>query len=398
LNTRHNFSDTDLCVKCGLCLPHCPTYDRTGDESESPRGRLALIQAWAAGQLQETETLLGHLDRCLLCRACETACPANVPYGELIGRFRAATSGHSPKSPVSKVRMNMLRAFVQASPAQRLLGARLRPLLNKSGLLHAGGLTPVVEGLPEAVRSVSWHGFHPAQGDEQAQVDLFTGCMAELADAATIDAAIRVLSAVGVGVRVSAQQSCCGALARHAGDVITATRLEQQNRQAFQQYEADKVVTLASGCGSALMEALNSGRVQDISQFLDKLVWPAHVQLTPWDSRNKVFLHNPCTLKNAQKAASYPLKVLNRIPGIQIQTVADRYCCGAAGSYMLEQPEMAAVLRNDVLDSVVGGSPAWLLTSNVGCAIHLRSGLKARGAANIKVMHPIEFIAGRLSS
>jgi len=200
-------------------------------------------------------------------------------------------------------------------------------------------------------------------------------------------------------VRVSAQQSCCGALARHNGNIANALRLEQDNRSAFQQYEADKVITLASGCGSELMNTLDGGRVLDISQFLDSLVWPADVQLAPWDSTDKVFLHTPCTLKNTQKAGAYPLKLLMRIPGMQLQTIADRYCCGAAGSYMLEQPEMAEVLRDDILDSIASGSAdGLLLTSNVGCAIHLRAGLKTRNVANIKVMHPIQFIASRLIS
>jgi glycolate oxidase iron-sulfur subunit len=327
------------------------------------------MQGWAAGQLQETENLRGHITRCLLCRACEAACPANVPYGELVDRFRAETAGHGQQSLVSSVRMSALQTFVQRPPAQRLLGAKLRPLLNKTGLLRAGGLAPVMDGLPDPTGVIDSCGFHPAQGHERGRVDLFTGCMAELADAATIGAAIRMLNVLGMGVRVSAQQSCCGALARHNGDAVAAQRLEQRNRLAFQQYEADKVITLASGCGSSLMDVLGSGRVQDISHFLDTISWPAHAQLAPWDSQDKVFLHTPCTLKNVQKAAGYPLKLLKRIPNIRIQTVADRYCCGAAGSYMLEQPEMAAALRDDVLDSVETGSSAWLLTSNVGCAI-----------------------------
>ncbi|QFY44777.1 (Fe-S)-binding protein [Candidatus Methylospira mobilis] len=399
MSTHCNFSDTDLCVKCGLCLPHCPTYNKTQDENESPRGRIALIQAWAAGQLPETERLHGHIAGCLLCRACESACPANVPYAELINRFRAETAANEQKSLLSKLRMSALQRFVQGSSAQRQLGSRLGSLLNKAGGTRAAGFAAVMDGLPAPEHSVDWVGFHPALGEERCRVDLFTGCMAEMADAATVKAAIRVLNTLGVGVRVSAQQSCCGALARHSGNIATALRLEQDNRSAFKQHEPDKVITLASGCGSALMSTLDGGKVQDISQFLDSLAWPAHVQLALWDSQDKVFLHTPCTLKNTQKAGAYPLKLLMRIPGMQLQTVADRYCCGAAGSYMLEQPEMAAALRDDVLDSISPGSAAGLLlTSNVGCAIHLRAGLKARNVANIKVMHPVQFIASRLIS
>lgn len=337
------------------------------------------------------------MDRCLLCRACESACPANVPYGELIDRFRTATAGHGHKPLFSKIRMTALQTLVQGSSSQRRTAAKLRPLLVKAGLTRIGGLTSVDDGLPGPVLRTDWFGFHPAQGVERNRVDLFVGCMAELADAATVGAAIRVLNALGVAVRVSNQQSCCGAMARHAGDARAAEQLARLNRQAFDNNEAEAVLTIASGCGSVLMDVLDAKRVQDISQYLDTLSWPDGVELTPWDSEGAVFLHTPCTLKNVQKAASYPLRLINRIPGIKVQTVADRYCCGAAGSYMLEQPEMAAALRDDVLDSVPASSSGWLLTSNVGCAIHLRAGLKARGMTTIKVMHPVELMASRIN-
>jgi glycolate oxidase iron-sulfur subunit len=385
----HAFTDTDLCVKCGLCLPHCPTYTQTQDESESPRGRLALIQAWAAGRLQATPGLVGHIDRCLLCRSCEAVCPAQVPYGRLVDDFRAETAGIG-KSRFERLRATAVRAALEHPALSRLAGAAL-PWADATGLTRALGLRGTRAGLPARAEHGAWHGVHPALGVERGRVGLFLGCTAELADAETVDAAIRLLTRWGVSVRVPDNQGCCGALALHAGDRAEFDRLGARNRAAFGEGEIDAIVTIASGCGAVLQEYAGTPTpVVDVCQYLAKMPWPEEVEFRPLDAT--VALHTPCTLKNVLKAQAHPSRLLQRIPKLCIVPLTGSNCCGAAGTYQIEQPDMAGALRQNLLDRLPSLKADYLLTSNVGCALHLRAGLHGHP----QVMHPVTLLARQL--
>lgn len=400
MNIREQFSDTDLCVKCGLCLPHCPTYAKTLDENESPRGRLSLIQGWAAGRLEATPKLLRHLDNCLLCRACEAACPANVPYEALVDRFRGETGGRG-KPAFVRFKSAVLRNILQDPKVSRLATAARSPL-RKGGLLRMLGLAELEAGLPAPRSHADWHGLHPAEGRETARVGLFLGCTAELADGETVSATIRLLNRLGVAVSVPERQVCCGAMALHAGDGAAAARLQAQNRAAFDLAGLDAVITLASGCGATLKDygfngtssESGAGKVKDISQFLAECPWPANAGFIPLHARATV--HAPCSLKHVLRAERHPADLLRRIPGLEVQSLgSETRCCGAAGSYMLEHPEMAVPLREDVLEKI--GTPDYLATSNVGCALHLRAGLKMRGLGHVRVLHPVVLLEQQLA-
>jgi glycolate oxidase iron-sulfur subunit len=404
LNRRQAFADTDLCVKCGLCLPHCPTYAKTLDENESPRGRLSLIQGWAAGQLDASPKLLRHLDNCLMCRACEAVCPANVPYGSLMDRFRGET-GERGKPLPTRIKSAALRAFLQ-NPRTARLADPARALLRTTGLLRVLGFGDLGAEIPRAPAHAEWRGFHPAQGDETARVGLFLGCTAELADTETVTAAIRLLNRLGVGVSVPERQGCCGALALHAGDRAAASRMRSRNLDAFDPSQLDAIITLASGCGAMLSdyrlhdpspEGRNfADKLKDIGQFLSEFPWPENIRFKPLKA--KACVHTPCTLKNVLKAERYPLELLRRMPELEVLALAgDTRCCGAAGSYMVEHPEMASSLREDVLEQLRGNEPDYLLTSNVGCALHLRAGLKRRGLSNVHVLHPVVLLEQQLA-
>ncbi len=403
-----NFSDTDLCVKCGLCLPHCPTYRNTLDENESPRGRLALIQGWAGDQLAATPKLVQHIDRCLLCRNCELVCPANVPYGRLVDQFRFEI-GESAKPMAARAKTAVLRNVLRSRSKARTAAVVLRQyqdswlqrLVDRSGLLELLGWEGLSAGLPEKAAPSPTLDFYPAQGTEVARAGLFIGCTGSLFDQATVTAAIRVLTRLGVSVTVPRQQRCCGALDLHAGHEMAAARLAEWNARAFAGMALDAVISLASGCGATLKEyPLHeatkplkdfSSKVQDISQFLEQLTWPTGVSLKPLQAR--VCLHTPCTLRNVLKAEHYPLRLLQKIPELEVLILASAgQCCGAAGSYMLEHPVMAHALREDVLERVEDVKPAYLATSNVGCALHLRAGLRARALAQIEVLHPVALL------
>lgn len=398
---------TDLCVKCGLCLPHCPTYAKTQDENESPRGRLSLIQGWASGSLEATPQLARHVDNCLLCRACEATCPAYVPYARIVDEFRQAV-GPLGKALPARIKSTAMRTALAGPRISRWVRAASASaaggLIRSGGVAGLVGLGNVADGLPEAVSAKDWTGFHPAAGKEIARAALFLGCTESLLDGDTVAAAIRVMNRLGVSVRVPETQGCCGAMHWHAGDRAGAAELVSRNVAAFGD-AGEAIVSFASGCGAMLRdygdafpaaggEAI-SRRVRDIGQFLTELPWPDDLRLKPLAAT--VSLHAPCSLKNVLRADRHAGQLLARIPELQVVPLpAQTRCCGAAGSYMIEHPGMAAALREDVLDQVLTARPDFLATSNPGCALHLRSGLKRRGAGHIQVKHPVALLAGQL--
>lgn len=390
-------SSTDLCVKCGLCLPHCPTYGKTQDESESPRGRLSLIQAWANGQLQASPKLLSHIDNCLLCRSCEAACPALVPYGRIVDEFRSATV-HLQDKPLAAHLKSKAVAFTLQSPRLQRLSAPLRGMLSQSGLLDVIGLGESAAGLPAPFAHKPWQGFHPAIGSETARVALFLGCTAELADTETVTATIRLLNRLGVSVAVPKGQGCCGAMALHAGDKDGAGRLQARNQAAFADPTFAAIVSIASGCAAVLKEEYSpafAAKLQDISHFLAGHAWPQSARLEPLPA--KALLHSPCSLKNVLKSESHVLELLKRMPGLAVESLPKTiHCCGAAGTYSLDHPEMAKALRDDILGVAATNPPDYLLTSNVGCAMHLRAGLLRRGLDGIRVIHPVVLLERQL--
>jgi len=391
------FSDTGLCVKCGLCLPHCPTYGKTLDENESPRGRLSLIQAWAAGQLEASPKLLGHVDNCLLCRSCESACPASVPYGRLVDNFRAATADTSVKPLSARVKSATVGYILQSPKLQRWSGP-VRGMLTKTGLMQATGFADLAAGLPEPFEHDRWQGFHPALGEERVTVALFLGCTAELADAETVTAAIRLLTRLGVGVTVPPGQGCCGGMALHNGDDEVFAKMQRNNQGVFNASTADAILTLASGCGAVLKEyeaQTFTGKIKDISCFLVEHAWPENVSIEPLQA--KILVHSPCSLKNVLKSDRHPQALLRRIPNLQVELLTNTpNCCGAAGTYFLDHPDMAQALREDILQNVAASLPDFVATSNVGCAMHLRAGLKQRGMGHVQVLHPLVLLERQL--
>jgi glycolate oxidase iron-sulfur subunit len=410
LNRSERFSDTDLCVKCGLCLPHCPTYSKTLDENESPRGRIALIQGWTQGSLEATPELVRHVDNCLLCRSCEAVCPAYVPYGSLVDRFRSET-GKAGKTVSARIKSTGIRIALTNKRASRWVerlagksGRLSQSLLRKTGFLKALGLSELEAGLPDTSTSIRWNDFYPARGQtERGRIALFLGCTADLLDTETVASVLLVLNRFGIGVRVPETQACCGALHHHGGDEAGARALMKHNLAAFDLSEANAVITIASGCGAMLhdypqLEPTASDfakSVKDISQFLTELSWNDDVAFKPLSA--KVCVHTPCTLKNVLRAGRHGADLLRRIPSLDVAPLPSaQRCCGAAGSYMLEHPEMAQALRDDVLEQVTAANPDFLATSNPGCAVHLRAGLKQKGMGHIEVLHPVTLLARQL--
>jgi len=390
--------DADLCVKCGLCLPHCPTYQQSGNENESPRGRIALIQGYAGGHLDATPTLLAHIDHCLLCRACEKACPAEVPYGRLIDRFRARTRSLRPFSPA----VALLNKIAVHPTLNRWAPAGLRfyqsHALNRLGLprlLNLGAinrLLPAAENIPaEPLKS-----HYTAPGNAKGEVGLFTGCLGPLLEPAVLLAAIKCLTAAGFAVHIPAEQTCCGALAQHDGDADLADRLAKINGRAFAMPNLIATVTVASGCGAQLKDCQNDDmarKVVDVSRFLAENA-DFSDRLAPLAAT--VCLHTPCSLKNVMREDQGALALLRQIPELKvIELPKTTHCCGAAGSYVLRHPAIANALVDDLLNAALATQADMLVTSNIGCALHIAAELRERGKA-MQVLHPVTLLAGQL--
>lgn len=388
---------------CGLCLPHCPTYRKTASEAESPRGRISLIQGLIAGKLDADDTLRTHLDNCLLCRACENACPSQVAFGSLMDEARSAL-GPNPNAPEQRIPLQQLATDkkLQRREANKLwLSDRtgLRALGRGLGITHALGLERFEQLAPSIERPHDWQDYYPAHKEQRGDVALFTGCFGDMFDQATLSAAIAVLNACGYGVHVPAAQTCCGALHEHGGQHAQAQQLAQQNAATFNALKIEAVISCASGCGSQLSEYKNKiGQalpVEDISQFLARIEWPSSRQLRPL--AQTVAVHEPCSLRNVLKQTQPVYTLLGRIPQLKVTPLdGNQFCCGAAGSYMIDHPDMADQLRNDKVSATKQASPDILVSSNIGCALHIAAGLR-QDRQRVEVIHPVQLLARQLT-
>ncbi len=399
----------DQCVMCGMCSPHCPTYMKTSNEAESPRGRISLMQALLRDNLALDESLQQHLDSCLSCRACEAICPSGVNYGELIDGARAIQREQNPgrgwikeqlletTASSKKLRSNAkLYRLAQFSGLDKLL---------KKGAKHFITQHPNISQLfPDKLPAYQpWQESYSAIGEQRGHIALFTGCIADIVDQQTLRDAITLLTHCGYRVSVPHNQACCGALHHHSGDQAHSLPLAEQNISAFSTEPYDRIIHCASGCGTHLMEyhKLQEGKAaQDFSSKVDEI---SHfllqhgierLRFTPM--RNQVAVHLPCTQRNVLKQRTNTLELLALIPEIEaIPLASNHFCCGAAGSYMLEQPEMSQQLRQDKLDDLAQLHAEILLSSNIGCAMHLAAGLREQGSA-MEVIHPISLLARQL--
>ena len=397
-------ADADLCVKCGLCLPHCPTYGKTQNENDSPRGRIALIQAWANDSLPATKKLKGHIDDCLLCRSCEQVCPAVVPYGRLVDNFReqvgSATKSSLAVSVLKGVSHHPLLHRMARSGLDLYKTSGLQNLTRKTGMTRLLKLQEMDRLLSNSSQlPVLDKSFYPAKNNASGDVGLFKGCMGSLLDNDTITAAVEVLTLAGFNVYLPEGQSCCGALDLHSGDKKTAQQQAEINIQAFSGSSLDAIVSIASGCGAALQEYEHSefaGKIVDISQFLGQAHILEQLVLKPLNA--KIMVHTPCSLKNIMQEDQGTRKLLKKIPEAEIVAMPETIkCCGSAGSYMLEHPVMAKLLLDDLLQEVQDEQPSYLITSNIGCALHMTAGLREKGI-NLEVLHPVVMIHRLLSA
>ncbi|MBL8900337.1 MAG: 4Fe-4S dicluster domain-containing protein [Planctomycetes bacterium] len=400
------------CIHCGLCLSSCPTYQVTGRENASPRGRIYLMRAVAEGRLEPDASYTQALDECLVCRNCETACPSGVRFGELMEFARDEEKKRVPPRGLAGFVERI--AFRHVLPKRRVLGALLgtlrlyqrsgvQTLVRKSGLLRRlapqlaarEALLPVIPSRRERAPLLERY---PAHGERRATVGFLTGCVMHPLMPEVHRATIRVLNDQGFDVVVPPSQGCCGALHFHFGHADEGKELARANLRAFLREPLDAIVNNSAGCGAAMKEYPHqlegeearrfSSLVRDVSEFLvERGLRP----IAP-GPKLRVAYDEPCHLIHAQKISAAPKQLLRAIPGVElIPFDGQESCCGAAGIYNLVQPTLADAILSPKIAAIAKVRPDVVVTGNPGCLMQIKNGLAAAGLA-IPVKHPIELV------
>ncbi len=402
------------CVHCGLCTATCPTYTLLGDENDSPRGRIYLMHAVVQGRLPITESVQTHLDRCLDCRACETACPSGVEYSRILEPFRLATAQAQPSW---KRRADWFRQVVllRIFPYPERIRRALTPirLLQKAGLYEPMERMGLWDLLPARLRAMltlvnasvpagpPLPDFLPAKGRRRARVAFFVGCVADAMFRHVHWATVRVLQENGCDVVIPGGQCCCGAIHYHVADEEGAKRFADQNVRAFPVHDVDAVIVNHAGCGAMLKDYGHywkdsqtpkrqefAAKVRDINEFLDQLglVPPIHpANLT-------VAYHDACHLAHAQGIVAQPRRLLSQIPGLRLVPLPEsNMCCGSAGSYNLLHHDLATRLGRRKLENILRTGAEVVLASNAGCLLQIEREIR-RARAPVAVLHPMELL------
>jgi len=388
------------CVHCGFCLPTCPTYATMGEEMDSPRGRIFLMKEVLEGEL-ELEAALPFVDNCLGCQACETACPSGVAYGELITPFRAYAEERRTRAPLERARRALLLRTLP-HPRRMRAAARLGRLARPLRRLLPDALAPMVELLPERLPPAQpLPALHPAQGERRARVALLAGCAQQALDPDIGWATLRVLARNGVETVVPPAQGCCGALPLHAGAAGQARTLARRNLDAFPD-DVDAVVVNAAGCGSGMKEygLLFAGepeagrakalaaRVVDVSVFLAEL--GLREAPPPLARPARIAYQDACHLAHAQRVRAQPRELLRAVPGVTlVESDEWELCCGSAGTYNVEKPDVAARLGERKARNLLAAGADVVAGANIGCLTQVRAHLRTLGA-DVPVLHVVQ--------
>lgn len=404
------------CIHCGLCLESCPTYLEINREEDSPRGRIYLMRSVAEGNSALDESMLSHLDMCLGCRACETACPSDVQYGFLLENTRAQVERSRKRSFFERAgRKALLSVFT--SPrllAVSLFFATLPSRLLGRGPQAPGGMLTKLIGAHGAASSlrlsrfppvspVRLPEFTPARGERKMRVGMLEGCVMPVLFHDVNAATASVLSRLGCDVVVPEMQGCCGALHAHNGYKDQAAVMALRNMEAFEDAKCDVIAVNSAGCGSTMKEyhhLFEEGtieraraerfvkKVKDISEVVDGLLPGAKMR----ELNITLTYHDACHLAHGQKVRSEPRRMLAAIPGLKMIPLAESdHCCGSAGVYSFTQPEMATTLQERKIKNIHATGAAVVATGNPGCQMWIASGLDASGSP-VKALHPIQIL------
>lgn len=402
------------CIHCGFCLPTCPTYLLLGNEMDSPRGRLSLIRTASEGKIGVSDSFVRHMDLCLLCRACETACPSGVKFGFLMEAARGQVERqHRYPAAEGRFRHFLLNIFTDIGRLRTLTSllrwyqqSGLQRLIRGSTILKRFGRLGEMEALlPEIAdpRLYALPEVTPAKGQRRGRVGLLLGCVQRFFFPQLNAATARVLSENGYEVVAPKDQACCGSLLIHEGERERGKELARQTIDCFERAGVDAIAVNAAGCGSAMKEYWDlfrtdsaytkkagsfSAKVRDISELLAEA--PLHGTLQPLNLT--VTYHDACHLAHGQKIRQEPRTILKTIPGLRFVELRESdVCCGSAGAYNLLHPELAQQLLDRKIERIMETGAEVVVSGNPGCSLQIEKGLRERGL-QIRVMHPVELL------
>jgi Fe-S oxidoreductase len=406
------FPEMLKCTHCGLCLNECPTYRVLGWEMDSPRGRIRQMRGAVEGLREVTVDFAEHMDVCLACRACQTACPGNLNFGQMVEAARWQALQTLPQKRLSRVLRWLTFNQLFPHPRRVRLVASLLRLYQQSGLqalarklnLIPSRLRDMEALLPPLPAQFTKVGrMVPAEEERRGRVAFLVGCIMGTAYAETNEASIRVLARNGFEVVVPENQTCCGALAIHAGERKLAQGMAKRNIDAFLSHKVDAIIVNAAGCGVALKEYQElmkndldyaekarefCGKMQDITEFLGAkgIREPTH------EVRARVTYQDPCHLAHGQGVRNQPRALLSQIPGLQLVEMRDSdRCCGSAGIYNITHPDLSMLVLDEKMENVSATRPEMLVTANAGCMLQLQLGARRIGL-NAQVVHVVDLL------
>jgi glycolate oxidase iron-sulfur subunit len=411
-----DFLDHDkalACIHCGLCLSSCPTYLETGNENDSPRGRIYLMRAVQDGRLPLGDTAVRHIDLCLGCRACEAVCPSGVPYGQLL----EATRDHVERHHARSLWQALLRRFAieQIFPFPErlelaLLPAKLARRLKLDSLLPKFAREALAL-IPENARAVNLPEVSPASpASRRGRVGFVSGCVMSVMFGETNAASVRLLNRAGFDVVTPPEQGCCGALYAHGGNLEQARVAARHNIQVFESLDVEAIVINAAGCGSTLKEyghllagdpawaeraAAFSAKVKDLVEWLHQF----SISNFQFSMLNfpRVTHHDACHLAHAQRVTKAPRDLVRAVAGENfVELPESDVCCGSAGSYNLTEPEMAERLQRRKTENILQTGAKIVITTNPGCLLQIRAGLRKAGALDVEVLHLADYLERNL--
>ncbi|MBI3879420.1 MAG: (Fe-S)-binding protein [Verrucomicrobia bacterium] len=419
-----HFLDEDkslACIHCGLCLGSCPTYLETGNENDSPRGRIYLMRAVQDGRLPIGETAVRHIDLCLGCRACEAVCPSGVQYGELLEHTRDHLEHRHKRSwfqtllrrvAIEQVFPIPERMRIALMPARAIKALRLEKFLPKFA-------REALSLLPEKMSASELPPVTPSDGERRARVGFISGCVMSVMFGETNENSVKLLTGTGCEVHTPGEQVCCGALFAHSGQLERARECARTNIAAFERLGLDAIIINAAGCGSTLKEyggllrddpkwaeraAKFGAKVKDLTEFLvsgfgfrvEVGADTSNANAKPETQNPKplVTYHDACHLCHAQRITKPPRELVKSVAGGNfVELPESDVCCGSAGSYNLTEPEMAERLQRRKTENILKTGAKVVVTTNPGCLLQIKAGLKKAGRGDIEAIHIADYLA-----
>lgn len=425
LHAKLDYDQLTNCMRCGFCLPACPTFRETGVEPESPRGRIALMKAVVDGIMEPDASFRHQMDHCLGCRACEPVCPADVKYGQLIEQARDAIEDHPQHGKfVAFLRRIFFRGvfphYRRVMKLGGLLGfyqrSGLQRVFRKLGLmkLFPGHLREIEQilptgsgkGLVDALGTI-----YPAKGEKIATVGMFRGCIMDAMFSSTNIHTVELLSEAGFEVVIPEAQGCCGALHAHSGEQDQARELARRNIDAFRRAGVEYIVSNAGGCGALLVEY--DHLLRDDPQYLQDAIWFAERvkdvsalliergRVPKFIGKDEtVTYQDSCHLRNVMKVSNAPRQLIEQVQGARfIEAKESDRCCGSAGIYNMTQPEMSGQILEHKMEHVNETQARYVLTSNPGCLLQMKLGVQRHPSEHtMEVLHVVDFLHARMCS